>query len=41
MRPIITPCSLNSMVSRRVSMPVMAGMCSRFSHEAKDSFAFQ
>ena len=40
-RPFITPLSLSLLVSLRVSMPVMAGIFSRFSHSANDSLAFQ
>ena len=39
--PIITPCSRNTFVSSRVSMPVMPGTCSRLSHSARLSQAFQ
>ena len=39
--PIITPCSRSTLVSSRVSMPVMPGTCSRLSHSARLSTAFQ
>ena len=39
--PAITPCSRSILVSLRVSMPVMAGIFSRFSQAANDSLAFQ